>query len=98
MRTPGTHCLIVCCTFDKRERPSARRPPLKNFPDAAFSPEVIENMTLALEQAIAALPEPVSSGHVAALAESILRTAKSGVRDVAVLQRIALVELQITPR
>jgi hypothetical protein len=71
---------------------------LKNFSDAAFSPEVIESMTLALEQAIATLPEPVSSGHVAALAESILRTAKSGVRDVAVLQRIALLELQITPR
>jgi hypothetical protein len=32
------------------------------------------------------------------LAESILRTAKSGERDVTILQRIALLELQITPR
>ena len=71
---------------------------MKNFSDAEFSPEVIEGMTTALEGAIATLPEPVSSGHVAVLAESILRTAKSGVRDVAVLQRIALMELQISRR
>jgi len=71
---------------------------MKNFSDAEFSPEVIEGMTTALEGAIATLPEPVSSGHVAVLAESILRTAQSGVRDVAVLQRIALMELQISRR
>jgi hypothetical protein len=52
----------------------------------------------ALEQAVATLPEPVSSAHVTVLAESILRTAKSGVRDLAVLQRMALLELQIAPR
>jgi hypothetical protein len=32
------------------------------------------------------------------LAESILRTAKSGERDVAVLQRMALLEIQLAPR
>jgi hypothetical protein len=32
------------------------------------------------------------------LAESILRTAKTGERDPAVLKRIALMELQIAPR
>ena len=71
---------------------------MKNFADAAFSPEVIEIMTIALEASIATLPEPVSSAHINRLAESILRTASAGERDAAVLQRIALVELQITPR
>ncbi len=71
---------------------------MKNFSDAAFSPEMIEIMSAALEASIATLPEPVNSAHVNILAESILRTAKAGERDVAVLQRIALVELQIVPR
>jgi hypothetical protein len=71
---------------------------MKNFSDAAFSPEVIEIMSAALERAVATLPEPVSSAHVNALAESILRTAQSGVRDLAELQRMALLELQIVPR
>jgi hypothetical protein len=55
-------------------------------------------MSAALEASIATLPEPVNSAHVNILAESILRTAKAGERDAAVLQRIALVELQIVPR
>jgi hypothetical protein len=59
---------------------------------------MIEIMSVALEAAIATLPEPVNSAHVNILAESILRTAKAGERDAAVLQRIALVELQIVPR
>ena len=71
---------------------------MRDFSDAAFSPEVIETMSAALEQAIASLPEPVSSAHVNVLAESILRTAQSGVRDLAELQRLALLELQIVPR
>ena len=71
---------------------------MKNFADAAFEPEIIEAMTSALDQAVASLPEPVSSAHVSRLAESILRTAKSGETSVDVLVRIALVELQITPR
>lgn len=71
---------------------------MKNFPDAAFEPEVIEAMTAALDRAVASLPEPVSTSHVNLLAESILRTAKAGERDVATLERIALMELQLTPR
>jgi hypothetical protein len=71
---------------------------MKDFSNAAFSPEVIEAMTAALEAAIATLPEPVSTTHVNLLAESILRTAKSGETKVPVLQRIALMELRISPR
>ncbi|MCP3394182.1 hypothetical protein NLM27_36110 [Bradyrhizobium sp. CCGB12] len=71
---------------------------MKNFSNVEFSPEVIELMTAALEAAVATLPEPVQSSHVNALAESILRTASAGERDVANLQRIALMELQLAPR
>lgn len=71
---------------------------MKDFSDAVFSPDVIELMTAALQASIATLPEPVSSTHVTLLAESILRTAKAGERDIAVLQRIALLELQLAPR
>jgi hypothetical protein len=78
---------------------SRRREPLmKDFADAAFEPEIIEAMTSALERAVASLPEPVSSSHVRQLAESILRTAKSGEASADVLARIALLELRITPR
>ena len=71
---------------------------MKNFPDAAFEPEVIEAMTAALDRAVASLPEPVSTSHVNSLAESILRIAKADERDIATLERIALLELQVTPR
>jgi hypothetical protein len=71
---------------------------MKDFSDAIFAPDVIELMTAALEASIATLPEPVSSTHVNLLAESILRTAKTGERDIATMQRIALLELQIAPR
>jgi hypothetical protein len=71
---------------------------MKDFSDAIFTPDVIELMTAALEASIATLPEPVSSTHVNLLAESILRTAKTGERDIATMQRIALLELQIAPR
>ena len=71
---------------------------MKNFADAAFEPEMIEAMTAALDRAVASLPEPVTTSHVNLLAESILRTAQAGERDVATLERIALLELQVTPR
>ena len=71
---------------------------MKDFSDASFAPDVIELMTAALNDAVASLPEPVNSTHVNLLAESILRTAKAGERDVAVLKRIALMELQLAPR
>jgi hypothetical protein len=71
---------------------------MKNFPDAAFGPDMIEAMTAALDRAVASLPEPVITSHVNLLAESILRTAQAGERDIATLERIALLELQVTPR
>ncbi|XUM20737.1 hypothetical protein ACRAVF_25115 [Bradyrhizobium oligotrophicum S58] len=71
---------------------------MKDFSDAAFSPDVIALMTQALDAAVAALPEPVSSTHVTLLAESVLRAAKTGERDPAAMQRLALLELQIMPR
>src|SRR5580698_4866288 len=55
--------------------------------DVVYSPEAIES-----------LPQPVSATQVQTLAESILDTAGRGERDVGVLERIALVELQIVPR
>jgi hypothetical protein len=71
---------------------------MRDFADAAFSPETIESMTRALDQALATLPEPVCSAHVNLLAEAILRTAREGEQDALVLQRLALLELQIAPR
>ena len=70
---------------------------MKNFPDAAFSPEVIELMTRALESSVATLPEPVNTSHITVIAESILRTANDGERELDALQRIALLELALTP-
>ena len=71
---------------------------MKDFSNASFPPEIISIMKIALDAAIAALPEPVSSAHVQSVAETILRSAKDGERDPAVLQRMALMELQISPR
>lgn len=71
---------------------------MKDFSDAAFSPEVISKMTSAFDHAVATLPEPVTSSHVTSLAEAILRNAKDGERDPTVLQRLALLELSIAPR
>ncbi|MGA2993159.1 hypothetical protein [Bradyrhizobium sp.] len=73
---------------------------MQNFSggDVVYSPEVIEIMSLALEASIASLPEPVSATQVHHLAESILHTAGRGECDIGVLERIALVELRITPR
>jgi hypothetical protein len=55
---------------------------MKNFSNAAFAPEVIELMTRALESSVATLPDPVSSSHIKTIAESILRTAKDGEREI----------------
>lgn len=71
---------------------------MKNFSNASFPPETISIMENALDAAVASLPDPVSSAHVQAIAETILRTAKEGERDPATLQRMALMELQISPR
>lgn len=71
---------------------------MKDFSNAAFPPETLSIMKNALDAAIASLPDPVSSAHVQSLAETILRTAKEGERNPAALQRMALMELQISPR
>lgn len=71
---------------------------MKDFSNASFPPETIDIMRDALEAAVASLPDPVSSAHVQAIAETILRTAKDGERDPATLQRMALIELQISTR
>lgn len=71
---------------------------MKDFPHASFPPETIKLMNDAMEAAVETLPDPVSSGHLQSIAETILRTAKEGERDPATLQRMALLELQIRPR
>ena len=71
---------------------------MKDFSDATFVPEMVDAMTEALDASVATLPHPVSSTQVTQLAESILRTAQTGERDPTILQRMALMELQITPR
>jgi hypothetical protein len=70
---------------------------MRDFPNAAFSPDAIEVMNRAMQSAVSSLPEPVSSAAVTAIAESILRTAKDGERDPVALERMALLELAITP-
>ena len=71
---------------------------MKDFSNAAFPPETIGIMQSAFDAAVAALPDPVNSGHVQSIAETILRSAKEGERNPATLQRLALLELQISPR
>lgn len=71
---------------------------MKDFGNAAFPPDTIKVMQRALEGAVATLPHPVSSVHVRAIAETILRTAKDGERDPMALQTMALLELQIGAR
>ena len=69
---------------------------MKDFSNASFAPDTIELMTIAMRSAIATLPHPLSSVHVQSVAETILRTAKDGERDPKVLERMALLELQIS--
>lgn len=71
---------------------------MKDFPHASFPPDVIGVMTIARDTALSALPHPVTSGQVNAIAESILRSTKEGERDPAVLARMALLELTVSPR
>jgi hypothetical protein len=71
---------------------------MKDFSHASFSPETLALMKQAMVAAVATLPEPVSTTHVQSIAETILRTAKEGERDPVALQRLALMELQISQR
>jgi len=71
---------------------------MKDFSNASFPPDIIKVMTQAFNAALSTLPHPVTSTNVQSVAETILRTAKDGERDPAVLTRMALLELQISPR
>ena len=71
---------------------------MKDFSNASFPPDTIKVMTQAMNGALSTLPHPVSSTQVQSVAETILRTAKDGERDPAVLERMALLELQISTR
>ena len=67
--------------------------PMEDFSNASLPSETIGIMKYA---AVAILPDPVSSTHLQAIAETILRPAKDGERNPVTLQRMALSELQIT--
>ena len=71
---------------------------MKDFPNASFPPETIETMKTAMDGAVATLPHPVSSASVRSIAETILRSAQEGETDPKTLERLALLELQISPR
>lgn len=71
---------------------------MKDFSHASFPPATIGIMTLAMESALSKLPHPVGSARVQSIAETILRSTKEGERDSAVLARMALLELLISPR
>jgi hypothetical protein len=72
--------------------------PVDNFANASFHPDLIKVMQSALAGAVSTLPHPVNSNHVQSIAQTILRSANEGEQDSVVLQRIALMELQISPR
>ena len=44
--------------------PDKLEPQMKDFPNAAFAPDVIEAMDKALQKAVETLPHPVSSERV----------------------------------
>ena len=71
---------------------------MRDFSNASFPPDTIKVMTQAMNNALSTLPYPISSTLVQSVAETILRTAKDGERDPAVLERMALLELQISTR
>ena len=88
-----------------RRKIAARRVPnsteavlMKDFPNASFPPETIGIMKTAMDGAVATLPHPVSSAAVQSIAETILRTAQEGETDPKTLERMALLELQISER
>ena len=54
-------------------------------------------MDTALANAVEKLPHPVSSAHVQAIAQTILRSASEGERNVVALETMALLELQLSP-
>ena len=69
---------------------------LKDFANASLSPDTVTILEAAMEAALATLPDAVSSSNVESIAQSILRTAREGEQDPVALQRLALLELQMT--
>jgi hypothetical protein len=67
---------------------------MKESSNTVLSPDVIDVATHALHATINSLPEPAGSTLVNLLAGFILRKARAGERDVAVLRTTALLELQ----
>jgi hypothetical protein len=61
----------------------------EGLPNASFPPETLGILKNAMEAAIEELPDPVTTAHIQSIAETILRTAKDGERDPAILQRMA---------
>jgi hypothetical protein len=55
---------------------------MHDFAHTSFHPDLLSTMEIALDSALAKLPHPVRSAHVTAIAESILRSASEGERDV----------------
>jgi hypothetical protein len=70
---------------------------MENFANASFQPDVVALMDTALANAVEKLPHPVSSAHVQAIAQTILRSASEGERSVVALETMALLELQLSP-
>jgi hypothetical protein len=71
---------------------------MKDFSHASFPPDTIEIMATAMHSAICTLPHPVGSARIRSIAETILRSSREGERDPAILARMALLELVISPR
>jgi hypothetical protein len=69
-----------------------------DFANASFQPDVVALMDTALAKAVGKLPHPVSSSHVQAIAQTILRSAKEGERNPVALETMALLELQLASR
>jgi len=80
---PSTY---VVCTDDRAVHPDTQREMAKHADDRVVW-DTSHSPMLSRPDLVADL-----------LAESILRTAQEGERDPAILQRMALLELQITPR
>jgi hypothetical protein len=71
---------------------------MENFPHASFPPETVALMTAAMDAALSRLPHPANSAHIKSIAETILRSAQEGERDPVALERMAFLELMISPR
>jgi hypothetical protein len=70
---------------------------MDDFANASFQPDLVALMDTALANAVSKLPHPVSSAHVNAIAQTILRSAQEGERNVVALETMALLELQLSP-